>query len=267
MSLTPGSGVNPFALFVLPVFLEGLQYSLPILTILTAHEFGHYVACRYHNVDCTLPYYLPAPFVLTGTFGAVIRIREPFPSRKALFDIGVAGPIAGFVLVVPFLVAGMFLSTVAVVPPGPATLYFGEPLLWKLVERLHFGVLENGADVMFHPVSFAAWLGMLVTAVNLLPFGQMDGGHITHALIGRRSTWVSAATLALVVGLSLAFWTLNWAVLALIMSVMAWRFGLHHPPTLDELEPLDTPRRLVALFALVMFVICFTPVPIEMLGG
>ena len=259
-----GSGVNPFAMFTLPVFLAGLWYSLPLLTILSAHEFGHYFACRYHNVDCTLPYFLPAPLPLTGTLGAVIRIREPFPSKRALFDIGVAGPIAGFVMLIPFLIWGMYRSTVTVIPPGVSAIYFGEPLLWKIIERIHFGLLENGADVSLHPMGFAAWWGMLATALNLLPFGQLDGGHIVYAALGRRAAWLSAATLAIVVTLTLR--SSAWVSMAVMMLVMALWFGFRHPRIIDEHEPLDARRRMIAIVALVIFVLCFTPVPIEMMG-
>ena len=168
-----------------------MWYSVPLLAILTAHEFGHYFACRYYNVDATLPYFIPAPLPLTGTLGAVIRIREAFPSKRALFDIGVAGPIAGFVVLVPLLIWGISMSTVGPVPDG--AIYFGEPLLWKLLEWAFFGFIPAGSDVMLHPVGFAAWWGMLATALNLLPFGQLDGGHIMYARLGRYATRVSAA--------------------------------------------------------------------------
>ena len=257
-------GANPLQALTWNVFLGGLWYSLPLLTILSAHEFGHYFACRYHRVDCTLPYFLPAPLPLTGTLGAVIRIREAFPSKRALFDIGVAGPIAGFVMLVPFLIWGMLLSNVTVMPPDGSVIYFGEPLFWKLLERIHFGVLENGADVALHPMGFAAWWGMLATAVNLLPFGQLDGGHLMYAALGRRAAWFSAITLGIIVLLTLR--SSSWVAMAVMMTVMAFWFGFRHPRIIDEHEPLDRSRRVVAVIALVIFVLCFTPVPIEILG-
>jgi membrane-associated protease RseP (regulator of RpoE activity) len=262
---TIGTDVNPLLGFNWEVFRAGLWYSLPLLTILSAHEFGHYFACRYHRVDATLPYFIPAPLPLTGTLGAVIRIREAFPSKKALFDIGVAGPIAGFVALLPFLILGLFMSDVGPVPQDQPSYYFGEPLLWKLLERLHYGVIPPGYDVMLEPTAFAAWWGMLATALNLLPFGQLDGGHIMYAALGRRAAWVSAGTLALVVLLNIG--SASWAFFALMLVVMTLMFGFRHPRIHDEDVPLDPRRRAIAILAAIIFIICFTPVPIDLIDG
>ncbi len=259
--LTLGTGTNPFAAFTWTTFEAGLWYSIPLLIILSAHEFGHYFACRYHNVDATLPYFIPAPLPLTGTLGAVIRIREAFPSTRALFDIGVAGPIAGFVALLPFLYWGITMSQVARIQPNSAAIYFGEPLLWKAFEWLHFGTLPDGVDVVLHPMGFAAWWGMLATALNLLPFSQLDGGHIMYANLGRRATLLSAITLAVVVALTLQ--SASWLSMAVMMVIMAFIFGFRHPRVLDEHEPLDRTRRLVSILALLIFILCFTPVPID----
>ena len=257
--------INPLMGFTWAAFERGLWYSLPLLTILSAHEFGHYFACRYHQVDATLPYFIPAPMPLTGTLGAVIRIREPFPSKKALFDIGVAGPIAGFVALVPFLFWGMAHATIGPVPDDPGLIYFGEPLLWKFAEMLRFGTIPAGYDTFLQPMGFAAWWGMLATALNLLPFGQLDGGHIMYAALGRRAAWVSAATLALVVLLNIG--SASWAFFALMLIVMTFLFGFRHPRIHDEHVPLDPRRRIVAVIAVIIFVLCFTPVPIDTTGG
>lgn len=257
--------VSPFLGFTWEAFARGLWYSLPLLTILSAHEFGHYFACRYHRVDATLPYFIPAPLPLTGTLGAVIRIREAFPSKKALFDIGVAGPIAGFVALIPFLIWGIFLSEVGPVPQDEATIYFGEPLMWKLAEWMRFGVIPEGRDTFLHPMGFAAWWGMLATALNLLPFGQLDGGHIMYAALGRRAAWVSGGTLLLVVLLNIG--SASWAVFALMLVVMTFMFGFRHPRIHDEDLPLDPRRRAVAVLAALIFIVCFTPVPIDTIGG
>jgi len=257
------SGVDPALLFTWPVIEAGLWYSIPVLTILSAHEFGHYFACRYYNVDATLPYFIPAPLFLAGTLGAVIRIKEPFPSKRALFDIGVAGPLAGFIALVPFLIIGMTMSTVGPVPEG--ALYFGEPLLWKLLEWWFFGLIPPGMDVMLHPLGFAAWWGMLATALNLLPFGQLDGGHIVYSLLGRRATYVSLATLGAT--LILTTRAASWWSMAVMMLVMAMLVGLGHPRLIDEDTPLDGRRKLVAAFTGLIFVLSFTPVPIEFLVG
>ena len=242
---------------------QGLEYSAAVLGILGAHEMGHYFACVYHDVDATLPYFLPSPF-LTGTFGAVIRIRERFPNRKALFDIGVAGPIAGFVVLVPVLVIGLHMSKIMPIPkPSPdlQLLNFGEPLVYKAVRWLALGKLPDGYDVNWHPVAFAAWFGMLATAFNLLPFGQFDGGHLTYALVGIRSRYFSIATLVVAVGMCAV--SSNWFVLALLMLAMVYFVGLRHPPVLSEHEPIGTGRRLVAVAVVVIFILCFMPIPIE----
>ena len=259
--LALGNGVFVPGVFGWQAFVGGLWYSIPLLTILAAHEFGHYFACRYYNVDATLPYFLPAPIVLTGTFGAVIRIREAFPSKQALFDIAVAGPIAGFVVLLPFLVLGVWLSGTAPVTEG--SLYFGEPLLFKALERLRFGDLGTEMDSVLHPMGFAAWFGMLATALNLLPFGQLDGGHISYSLFGRRASYVSMATLLRAVALTVV--SASWITMTIMMLVMAFFLGFRHPRIVDEHVPLTGGRRVVALIALVIFIICFTPVPIEIL--
>jgi membrane-associated protease RseP (regulator of RpoE activity) len=259
-----GGEIGPSQVFSWEIFQRGLWYSIPLLTILSAHEFGHYFACRRHNVDATLPYFLPAPLPLTGTLGAVIRIKEPFPSKRALFDIGVAGPIAGFVALVPFLYWGMRMSSVAMLPEDGGVIYFGEPLLWKAVEYSVFGALPDGADVIVHPLGFAAWWGLLATALNLLPFGQLDGGHIMYATLGRHAAWLSRVTLLGVV--LLTFQSASWAAMALMMLVMAFYFGFRHPRVLYEEVTLSPGRFAVATAALVIFILCFTPVPIQVLG-
>ena len=256
-----GQPTAAFQFFTWEFFRYGLWYSIPLLAILGAHEFGHYYYCRRHNVDASLPYFLPAPLPLTGTLGAVIRIKEAFPSMRALFDIGVAGPIAGFVVLVPLLYWGVGHSAVMTIPPNTEVVYFGEPLLIKAAIRWHFGVLAPGTDVMLHPVGFAAWFGMLATALNLLPFGQLDGGHIAYAVFGSRARFISIATLVVTVLLTVQ--SFSWILTAAIMTLMAVMLGFRHPRVIDEGMPLDRNRQLVAAAALLIFIICFTPVPIE----
>ena len=241
--------------------VNGLWYSGTILAILGAHEFGHYWLCRKYNVDATLPYFLPAP-LLTGTLGAVIRIREPFQTKTALFDIGVAGPIAGFVVMVPALFIGMMLSHVTTDPPVSAGLIsLGEPMLFRLAEWAVFGALPEGQTINMHPMVFAAWFGMLATALNLLPFGQLDGGHISYATIGRWSTPVSLATVLFAVVMT--FVSSSWIVMTLMMIVMLFLLGPRHPRVLFEEQPLGRGRNAVAVMAVVMLILCFTPAPIE----
>lgn len=243
--------------------IDGLAYSLSILAILGAHEMGHYLACRRYNIDATLPYFLPAPVVLTGTLGAVIRIKEPFPTRKILFDIGVAGPIAGFIVIIPVLAYGMWMSSLVPVPTGPGVFYMGEPLLFKWAAALKFGPIPADQTINIHPMVFAAWFGMLATALNLLPFGQLDGGHITYAAVGRWSTQISLATVAIAVLLTINSW--SWLFMTLMMLAMLYMLGPRHPKVLYESEPLPPSRYAVAVFALIMFILCFTAVPIDQL--
>ncbi len=256
----------PTLLFVLTALstsvFVGPVYGAGILLILGAHEFGHYFACRWHNVDCTLPFFLPAPLPLTGTLGAVIRIREPFPSRGALFDIGVAGPIAGFITLIPFLIVGIYLSTIDVLPPpGDLVIRLGEPLLFQWIAGLVHGPLPEGTDLFIHPLGYAAWFGMLATALNLLPFGQLDGGHIAYAALGPRARYLSMLTLATV--LVLAWFSESWIVMAVMLTAMSWFMGFRHPAPLDDWTPISPGRRLIALLALAMLIACFTPEPIR----
>lgn len=237
----------------------GFAYSASILAILGAHEMGHYLACRYYRIDASLPYFLPMPLVLTGTLGAFIRIRERIPGKRELFDVGIAGPIAGFIVALPILWIGVNLSEV--IPLEGGGLWLGEPLLFKLAIWLTHGTLAEGFTLSTHPMAFAAWFGLLATALNLFPIGQLDGGHIAYAVLGRRSTYVTFATVLAVVGLT--FVSSSWIVWAVLMIVMLFAFGPHHPQTVDEDVPLDRGRIWLAAFALVMFIVCFTPSPIE----
>ncbi|MGE0041749.1 MAG: site-2 protease family protein [Vicinamibacterales bacterium] len=243
-------------------YAHGLWYSLTVLAILGCHEMGHYIACLYYRVDASPPYFLPAPLPLTGTLGAFIRIRSRIPSKVALFDIGIAGPIAGFVVAVPALVIGLWLSRVVALPVGFEGYELGEPLLFRLASRLVLGAVPDGYSVNMHPMAFAAWFGLLATALNLFPIGQLDGGHVAYAVLGRRSTLLTIVMLLVAVGLT-AFVSTSWLVWTLLLIAMLVVMGPQHPPTLDENDPLDRTRRLLALVALVMLILCFTPAPIE----
>lgn len=262
--------LSDFGRVVAPHYLDllvsGLWYSGTILAILGAHEMGHYIACRIYRVDATLPYFLPLylgqQILQIGTLGAVIRIREQFPNRKILFDVGIAGPIAGFVLLVPALFIGMYMSQLTTIPDGAQLTFIGKPLLFRAARWLVFGPIADGAIVNLHPIVFAAWFGMLATALNLLPFGQLDGGHITYATLGRVSTPISLATVAL--ALVMTFISISWLLMTILMVVMLLLFGPRHPHVLDEHDPIGPGRRRLALFALAMLILCFTPIPIEL---
>ena len=235
----------------------GLAFSLPLLFILLTHELGHYLACRAHRLDATLPYFLPVPFGI-GTLGAFIRIRSPIATKRELLDVGAAGPLAGFVVALPVLIAGIALSQPVAELPSGGYVVFGEPLVFKLFGRLLHPSLAQGGDLLLHPTGFAAWFGLLATALNLLPFGQLDGGHITYALFGpwqRRVAWPLLAALVALGFVWSGWWV--WAAIALAM-------GVRHPWVPDEGIPLDPRRRLVAWLALIVFALCFTPEPIRL---
>lgn len=265
LAFKSGFSPNPLDVTTADMLLGGLWYSGTILAILGCHELGHYFACRYYDVDASLPYFLPMPLVLTGTLGAFIRIREQIPSKRMLFDIGIAGPIAGFVVAVPALVLGVALSNVVQLPDPlpPLTLELGEPLLYKLAAWAIWGATPDGFTVNMHPMAFAAWFGLLATALNLFPIGQLDGGHIAYAVLGRRSSIITLVMIA--VAMILSYFSSSWVVWTGLMVVMLVLFGRHHPQTYDEHVPLDRTRLLLAGFALLMFVLSFTPVPIEVL--
>ena len=252
---------GPLPMSVSSLLLRGLWYSGTILGILGCHELGHYFACRYYDVDASLPYFLPVPISITGTLGAFIRIREPIPQKRMLFDIGIAGPIAGFLVAVPALFFGVAMSHVVQMPENFVGLELGEPLLFKVVSWLFWGSVPKGYSLNLHPMAFAAWFGLLATALNLFPIGQLDGGHISYAVLGPRSTVVTFVMLG--VALVLTFFSASWIVWTGLLVVMLFMVGPRHPRVFDEEEPLDRTRLLLALCAVVIFVLCFTPAPIQ----
>jgi membrane-associated protease RseP (regulator of RpoE activity) len=252
---------GPLPMSVSGLLLRGLWYSGTILGILGCHELGHYFACRYYDVDASLPYFLPVPISITGTLGAFIRIREPIPQKRMLFDIGIAGPIAGFLVAVPTLFFGVAMSHVVKMPENFVGLELGEPLLFKAVSWLLWGSVPNGYSLNLHPMAFGAWFGLLATALNLFPIGQLDGGHISYAVLGPRSTVVTFAMLG--VAVVLTFFSASWIVWTGLMLVMLFMVGPRHPRVFDEEVPLDRTRLVLALFAVVIFILCFTPAPIQ----
>ena len=246
------------------LLLHGFWYSGTLLTILTAHELGHYLMCRYYQIDASLPYFLPLPPVvfITGTLGAVIRIREPFRTKRELFDVGVAGPIAGVVALIPFFLYGLSVSTVVPVPTEGDLAYLGEPLLFQWVTNWIAGPVPQGYTLNMHPIVFACWFGLLATALNLLPFGQLDGGHIAYATLGDRPARALSAVTALA-PIGLVFLSTAWVLPAVLMALMWRMIGLGHPPVLNPYPPLGSARIAVAVFALLIFIVCFTPAPLR----
>jgi membrane-associated protease RseP (regulator of RpoE activity) len=234
----------------------GLSFSIPLLAILGIHELGHMVACRRYGLPATYPYFIPAPIGI-GTFGAVIRIRAPITSRKALFDVGAAGPLAGFAVAFPVVVWGVASARVSTAPAPPGQFEFSDPLLMKILERILHPALSAGADIVVSPLGLAGWFGLLVTALNLLPLSQLDGGHILYAVAGRFQRRIALVLFVVLVGLAFLWpgWIL-WAVIVLVM-------GIAHPPTAEPAERLDARRRALAVVCLLVFVLCFTPVPIR----
>jgi membrane-associated protease RseP (regulator of RpoE activity) len=249
---------NPYALiFRHPALLwAGLPFALTLMGILLAHELGHYFACRYYGIAASYPYFIPAP-TLIGTLGAFIRIRAPIVNRRALFDVGLAGPVVGFLFAVPALMAGILTSKS--VPAGTAgsSVVFGNPLLVRLlVAALRPGL--NPENLLLNPIGRAAWVGLLATALNLLPAGQLDGGHIVYALAPAYHRRVSLAVVLLLLPLATLWpgWLL-WAVLLLLI-------GFRHPPLLDPYSSLDRSRLAWAWIGLAIFLLCFTPAPFSL---
>jgi len=253
---------DPFERLLDPRLLpEGLKFSVPLMIILLAHEMGHLAAARRHRLGATLPYFIPMPIPLPyspGTLGAVIRVRDPIPGRRPLLDVGAWGPLAGFAALLPVLVLGLLLSDAQELEPELGVVYFGEPLLFRAIARgLVFTHLGPNQDLMVHPTAWAAWFGMLVTALNLLPFSQLDGGHVGYAMFGHRHRGV---VWGLFVGLvAMGFLWPGWWVWSVIIAVL----GPKHPPVADEDRPLDRRRIIVGWLAIAVFVLCFTPVPVD----
>ena len=239
-----------------PVLLQGLWFSLPLLTILMAHELGHYVACIRWQVDATLPYFLPSPFLL-GTFGAFIRIKSPIYTRRSLFDIGVSGPIAGFLVLVPVLAVGIFLSRSIPNIAARGDFVFGTPLLIRIMELARFGPHIPTSDIALHPVAQAAWAGLLATAINLLPIGQLDGGHILYALLGPVHRTLSRVFLAVL--LPMGYFSYSW----LFWAVVLFFLGVRHPLVYDDM-PLDGKRKVIAMAAFVILVLSISLTPVRL---
>ncbi|HEX6732737.1 MAG TPA: site-2 protease family protein [Pyrinomonadaceae bacterium] len=258
-----GKALVAYALTYPAIILQGLAFSLSLLTILFSHEMGHYLACRYYGVDATLPYFLPAPpLFLAGTFGAFIKIRSPIPTRRALFDIGLAGPLAGFVVALPIAVVGLLVMQ----PPQPVTgsgIIFNDPLLFRLLAPVLGVQLDPYSPI--NPYYMAAWIGLLVTSLNLMPVGQLDGGHGTFALFGPRAHSIIGRTAFMTVAIlaGMGFWLYgspSGFLFALLLGIM---MRVKHPQP-AVMEPLGWKRILIAILTLVVFALCFWPFPVAL---
>lgn len=257
-------GVSPSDLWQHPGRLVvGLPFSMSLLAILGVHEFGHYTFGRLHGMPVSLPYFIPVPppFFL-GTLGAVIRLRGAIRDRRALFDMAVAGPLAGLVVAVPLYILGLKLSSVVHMPQVAEGGYvqFGDALLPKLLERLTLGALPPDFDILLHPVGVAAWFGFYVTALNLIPAGQLDGGHIVYALFGRQHALISKLAVGGLVAIGIVFGSFNWLLWAVLIVLL---MGFRHGPTMDDITPLDGRRRALGVFALLLLVLLLPPVPLS----
>jgi membrane-associated protease RseP (regulator of RpoE activity) len=238
---------------------SGARLAIALLAILLAHEMGHYLTARHYGVDVTLPFFIPFPvpgMSLVGTLGAFIRIRSPIPHRRALFDIGVAGPLAGFAFCLPVLWLGIREATIQPLATDAEGLFLGEPLLFRWLTQLIHGSTAADQTLVMGPLGLAAWFGLLVTALNLMPIGQLDGGHVTYSLLRDRAHAISR--IASWVCIALIYFGPSWILWAILVRVL----GRRHPPTLDNEVPVGPARVLVGVLSLVVFVVCFVPDPI-----
>jgi membrane-associated protease RseP (regulator of RpoE activity) len=243
-------------MFVHPqLLLAGIPFAFTLIGILLAHELGHFFACRYYGISASYPYFLPAP-TLIGTLGAFIRIRSPIYNRKALFDVGLAGPVVGFLFAVPALAIAIYYSKVVPLSEAHSVVVFGHPLILRFLAA----VLRPGValgNLLLHPVGRAAWVGLFATSLNLLPGGQLDGGHILYSVASQYHKKITLGVALLLVPLGIFFWQgwIMWAVLLLAI-------GFRHPPLMNRWEKLDRARLLWAVVAVAIFTLCFMPMPV-----
>jgi membrane-associated protease RseP (regulator of RpoE activity) len=244
------------------VLKPGLEFSASLLAILTAHEFGHYFFCRYYGVDATLPFFIPQPpGLLPGTFGAFIKMRSPVPSRRALFDIGLAGPLAGFIVIIPIALAGVLTLQHMNAPPGESGgIIFNDPLLFRLIARAFKIDLATGIVNSYY---LAAWVGLLVTALNLMPVGQLDGGHGTFASFGKIvHHWIGRVAFVTMVALSVLGYLWHGSPSGFLYVVLlAVMLRVRHPQP-EQMEPLGAMRVVIGIITLIVFALCFLPFPI-----
>ena len=252
------SGVNPLE-NPDKIYL-GLRFSLPLLLILLVHEFSHYFMSRKHHVSASLPYFIPAPppFII-GTFGAIIKMKPPIFDRRALIDIGASGPIGGFAISIIALIIGLSYSDI--IPLEEARkieggFSLGNSILFYIIAKIVLNINPDKYEILLHPVAFAGWIGFLVTSLNLLPIGQLDGGHIVYALFGERHEWIAKATIPVLILLGIIFWE-GWLIWAFLLILI----GYKHPPVVYPQIQLDRKRRIIGWVSLAIFILTFTPTP------
>jgi len=235
---------------------KGLPFSLTLMIILLSHEFSHYIASKKNHVEATLPYFLPAP-TMFGTLGAFIKMKSPITTRNALMDIGASGPLVGFIVSLFFVFIGLSLSKIAPMGKVESPYIFGTSILFYWVAKLVLGPIPANYGVDMHSVAFAGWIGFFVTSLNLIPIGQLDGGHIAYALLGERHAKISKVLIGVLVLLGIFVYE-GWIVWAVLLIIL----GFRHPPIIYSDIPLDPKRRVIGWIALIIFIVTFIPVPI-----
>ena len=249
-------GVDPIS--GLSSFFQGLPFSLSILAIIVSHEMGHYVYAKKHGLDATLPFFIPFPTFI-GTLGAFIKIRSLIHNRKILMDVGASGPIVGFIVTIPITIYGLSLSTIKLIPTdGQSVMYLGTSILFDWLSNIFAGVPSEGYDVFLHPIAFAGWFGFLLTSLNLLPIGQLDGGHIIYALLGKWQKY-----LAVILFLSLIVFDYPWPTILLWLALILFLVKIKHPPLFNEKIELDPARKVTGWISVIIFILTFTPSPIQ----
>jgi membrane-associated protease RseP (regulator of RpoE activity) len=247
------------------IFVVGLPYAGTLLSILLFHEFGHFLYARKHHVEASLPFFIPMPLQFIGTMGAVIRMQGRIPSRNALLDIGASGPLGGLIIAIPAMIIGVSLSHVEVLPTS-GYLQEGNSLLYAGVKYFWHGHIPAGSDVMLHPMAFAAWFGFFMTAMNLLPIGQLDGGHITYALLPRYHHTISRLFHGMLLASPFVLYFLvgfngvTWGFFAIVIRLVMREFGPRHPPV-EEPAPLSVGRKVIAVVSLLFFIVLLPPIP------
>ncbi len=232
--------------------IDGIAFAIALLAIVGSHETAHYFAARKHGVNATLPYFIPAP-TLVGTFGAVINVKSAIPNKNALFDLGVSGPIAGIIVTIPVLIIGVLLSTVA--PMQNAAIQFFPSILMYIPMTIVFPSVPEGYGVMLHPVAFAAWVGIIVTMLNLMPVAVLDGGHVSRSLFNDKvHRYVSFAGIIVTV-------LLGWYLMAVLMAVFVLFVSRRHPGALDNVSKISKKRKIVAILVVIIFILCLSPMP------
>jgi len=238
---------------------NGLPFALTLMIILLTHELSHYFASKKHGVSATLPYFIPAPTII-GTFGAFIKMKSPIVTRKALIDIGASGPIAGFIVSVIAVLIGLRLSEIVPLSEAKGALTLGDSILFSFLAQTVLGVTPADSDILLNPIAFAGWIGLFVTSINLIPVGQLDGGHIAFALLGEKQSRLSFILVLVMTLLGVLLWE-GWIVWAVLLLVL----GLRHPPVISWEVPLDRRRKVIGWIAFVIFILTFIPVPFKIL--